>query len=120
MHITMSANEVEMASTKSVLDTKEATVKAMVRVCDQLNYDLSSARTFVDGEERVIRDFAERVCTGYTSAMHALAGYNRYRLSALLTDVQLWCKYLGGYQVCALDDGHSLHLEMVIVKSSVR
>lgn len=67
----LSAKDVELASTKSVLDTKEVTLREKVQKCDQLNYALGLARIIVGRSQRIIRDFSERVCTEYTSSMPA-------------------------------------------------
>lgn len=40
----LTEKEAELASTKSVLNSKHATHKAIVRECDWLNFDLRSAR----------------------------------------------------------------------------
>lgn len=81
----LSVKKAELACTKSVLDTKKAALKAKVRRCEQLNNDLVSARAVVSRGERVIRDFDERVGTGYTSSMRAQMGSYRHSLKALLT-----------------------------------
>lgn len=107
----VSAKEVEFASTRSGLDAKEATLHAKVLEFDQLNYDWGSARADVGRGERVIRDFAELVCTGYNLSMRVQPGDYPDRPNAMLTKARLRGEYLGGYRVRAGDDRHSLHLK---------
>lgn len=104
------AKEVELASTKSVLDAKEATLRAKFRDCVQLNYDLGAARATVGRGERVTNELAEEVYTGYIPSMRAQASDYRDHLNVLLANAELRGEYLGGYQVRVWDEGHSSHL----------
>lgn len=108
-----SAKTVQLAFTKSVLNTKEATktVKANVRESDPLNYDFGYARAVVGRGERDIRDFAEWVCAGYTSSLHDHAGDYRSLMNVMLADAQLRGEYLGSYPVRIGNEGHSVYLE---------
>lgn len=94
---TFPAKVVELASTKSLLEAKKATPKAMVRECDQLNYDFGLAQAVFGREESVIRDFSEWLCTGYTSSSYAHAGDYQDGLNGLLRAAQQRGEYLGGY-----------------------
>lgn len=58
----------------------------------------------------MIYDFADRVCTGYTTPMRAHASSHRDQLNAVLGYAQTRGEYIGGFCVHVGDDGHSLHL----------
>lgn len=81
---TVSARGPELNFKKSVLATSEAALKVKIRNRDQSNLDLGSTWTVFDRAERLISDFAEQMCTGYTLAMHGQAGDYRDLLNALI------------------------------------
>lgn len=60
-------------------------------------------------EDRVIRDFAEHVCPGYTTLMHAQASHYRNWLKDVLGDAQAHGEYLGGLLARVGENRHSLH-----------
>lgn len=58
----------------------------------------------------MLRDFVERVCTGYSALMRTHATSCRSRLNAVLADVQLRGEYVRGYFILVGEDGYSLHI----------
>lgn len=113
------AKEVELASEKPLFGAKGATLKAKLRECDQLKHDLCSARAAVGREERVIREYAELFCTGYTSSVCRRAcGRLRVSSERLANGCPAAGDYLGGYRVRAGDDCSSLHLGLLIITRS--
>lgn len=68
------------------------------------------ARAAIARGERVIRDFADRVCKRCSSLVSAQSTTHRDRLNAVLTDGQPKDAYLGGFHVKVLENGHALHI----------
>lgn len=92
------------------MEASEATLQAKDWECGELSSVLASARNAVGRGEGLMHDFAERVCTGYTSLLHTQAASYRDRLNHVLADAQLRCEHLGGYQVRVGECGHSFRL----------
>lgn len=85
---------------KRALEAIEADLMEKDNSCGRLELELSSARAGIGRGERVMRDFVELVCAGYSSLLHKQAPSYRPQRNALLGDAQAHGEYLCGYRVC--------------------
>lgn len=83
----------------------EATLRTEDQEYGCLKLQFCMSRVGIGRVERVVSDFAERVCTGYSSLMGAQASSFCNCLKSLLSDEQSPFEFLGGYGVDAWKDG---------------
>lgn len=82
-------------STKIVQAAKEVAIGERVCQFDSLEWEWNAARAAMGREEGVMRDFAERVRTGYFLLVCAQAWRYCERLNDVLDDAELRGKCLG-------------------------
>lgn len=75
-----------------------------------LQMDVKVARASIGRGKRVICNFAELLCTGYTTSLRKQASSYLDRLTTVLDDAQARVEFLGGFRVQVGEDGHSLHI----------
>lgn len=100
----------ELAFEKQSQKAREVALKKMLLDYNRLELELRGVGAAISRRERVIRDFDERVCTGYTSLVRAQASSYRDCLKVLLSDTRSRVDYLRGHQVPVGEDYHSFRL----------
>lgn len=96
----LDAETKESDSIRRYLEAKKSVPKEQSHDKITLKSDLKAARVWIGREERVFQDFAEHVCTGYTTLIRAQAFSDCDGLSTMLDDAQERGKYIGGFRVC--------------------
>lgn len=94
---TLAARNMWIAVTEETsVNLNKALVSMIQRHCAS-RMELDSARSAIDGEESVIRDFADKVCKGYSSLLRARPTRYRNRLNSSLADALLKWSILAGF-----------------------
>lgn len=105
----LNTNENDLELDKEELETKELVLKEQCRDEGTLQIDLKAARAEIGRDERVIHNFANRACTGYTIVIRAQASSYRDGFDDVLGDSQSSGEYPGGFHVRVVEDEPSLH-----------
>lgn len=58
----------------------------------------------------MLRDFVEKVCTGYSGLVHTPTKKYRKVLNVAVADEQLRGEYVGGYRIGIGEHGYSLYI----------
>lgn len=102
--------EKKLDSTKWELEAKEVNLNEKAGDCGRLELVLRSAQAAISRCERLMRDLAQHVYTGYTSVICAQASRYWDRVSVVLGDAQSRGEYLGIYRIRMGEDSHDLHV----------
>lgn len=98
----------ELALFKKDSEAKESVMKEQNHDKSTFETDLKAARAKIGRVERVIHNFAERLCTCYNAVMRAKAADYCVRLNAVLIDALASGEFLGGFRVRVEEERQSL------------
>lgn len=104
----------ETVGLAKIMTVPRARIAALVEnVCQygRSEVTLSAARALIGREQRFMSDFAEWICTGYTSLMCAQASSYGYGQNGFLRDAQLDGEYLGCYCIRVGEYSHLFHVD---------
>lgn len=101
--------ELTVARVASSLSTNE--LNAMSRAHVSLKSELDVLHAAEERRVGVLRDFVERICTGYSELIGTLIASYRNWLNALLSGAQSNGEYVEGCRICVGKDGYSLSID---------
>lgn len=105
----LDGNAKELVAAKRDLGRKEPALRELSRDKRILEMDSKAARAAPGRWRRFFLDFAERLCTSYTTLRCVQALISPDMLISVLGDVQARRAYLGGFQRSGRENGQLLH-----------